>query len=436
MDADQVEMLRPALGALLQRFRHCFATINTFEHLERYVGGLLTDVERKCIEPIALATKVPVRTLQEFLSHARWDVHRLHNILQQIVVDEHDCDHAIGVIDGCGHSKKGDKTPGVQRQWCGETGKIDNCIVGQHLVYTDNDPNNPFTCLLASDLFLPESWDKDRARCREAHIPDQVVHQPKWEIAIDQLAEAIGNGVRLSWVTFDEEYGMVPAFWRGLDGLGQRAIGEVPRNFLCWPTYPSCHSLQGPYAAKRVDNTCKGSPVFQGKVWRRLKIKRTTRGYCEWELKAGRVHLLDSSGTKSRPTDRKYWLIVARSTQGKKETKYFVSNASASCSLKELMSAAWARWHVEKWFERAKQETGFGAFEVRTYHGLLRHWLCSRIGMYFLAAQTKRLRGEKSADHVRTGQQNSQSGRAENLEVRPTLRRRDTQNHRVLSVAQ
>ena len=435
MDADQVATLRPALSALLGKFRRCFATINTFDHLKRYVSGLMTDVKRKSIEPIALAAGVPVRTLQEFLSHARWDVHRLHNILQQIVVDEHNCDHAIGVIDGCAHSKKGNKTPGVQRQWCGETGKIDNCVVGQHLVYTDNDPDNPFTCLLASDLYLPKSWDENRDRCREAHIPEHVVYQCKWEIALDQLAEAIGNGVRLSWVTFDEEYGMVPAFWRGLDSLGQRAIGEVPSNFLCWPTYPSCRSLQGPHAAKRVDNACKGSPVFRDKDWYRMRIKRTTRGYCEWELRAARVYLVDTSGTKSRPTDRKYWLIVARSTHGKRETKYFVSNASASCSLQEMMSAAWARWHVEKWFERAKQETGFGAFELRTYHGLLRHWLSSRIAMYFLAAQTKRLRGEKSADHVGADKPNRPRGRAPDMEARLALGHRSTQDHRVSSVA-
>jgi len=68
--------------------------------------------------------------------------------------------------------------------------------------------------------------------------------------------------------------------------------------------------------------------------------------------------------------------------------------------LAEMMEVAFARWHVEKWFQRAKQETGFGAFEVRTYTSLIRHWLCSRMAMYFLAAQTQRLRGEKSADHL------------------------------------
>ena len=85
------------------------------------------------------------------------------------------------------------------------------------------------------------------------------------------------------------------------------------------------------------------------------------------------------------------------------EIKYFVCNGDASLTVVEMLRAAFARWHVEKWFERAKQEAGLGAFEVRTYRSLIRHWLCSRMVMYFLAAQTQRLREEKPADHAGTG---------------------------------
>ena len=98
------------------------------------------------------------------------------------------------------------------------------------------------------------------------------------------------------------------------------------------------------------------------------------------------------------------------------EIKYFVSNAPASVTLKTMMTAAFGRWHVEKWFERAKQEAGFGAFEVRTYTSLIRHWLCSRMMMYFLAVQTQRLRGEKSADHIGTGCRRSEYIGVKNME--------------------
>ncbi len=402
MTVDQIRSLRPALAALLGRFRRCFKTVNTFNHWQRYLTGLMTDLKRKSIEPIALAAGVPVRTLQEFLAFFSWDEQRVSDMLQQMVADEHASDRAIGILDASGHPKQGDKTPGVQRQWCGQTGKVDNCVVGQHLLYTDNDPDNPFSCVLASALYLPQSWDRDRPRCHAAHIPENVVYQPKWQIAIHQLSEAMGNGIRFAWVTFDEDYGKVPEFWFWLDTLGQRGIGEVPKNFLCWPTYPSCRSLQGPHASKRVDNVCRRSPVFRSIPWRRLTIKHTTRGPTVWEIKAGRVHLVDATGSVSRPTDRQYWLIMARNP-ATDEIKYFVSNAPASARRQEMMGTAFARWHIEKWFERAKQEAGLGAFEVRTYKSLIRHWLCSRMAMYFLAEQTQRLRGEKSADHPGAG---------------------------------
>lgn len=402
MNADQIRSLQPALAALLEDFRGCFLRAGTFGYMQRYLLGLLADLKRKSIEPIALAAGTPVRTLQEFLSHFEWDHRRVNNLLQQRVMDHHASETALLVIDASGHVKQGRKTPGVQRQWCGECGKVENCVVGQHLLYTDNDPDNPFTCMLASDLYLPQSWAEDRERCRAAGIPDELGYRPKWQIAIDQVEEAIGNGVRAAWATFDEEFGSVPKFWFELDRLGQRGLGEVRANFLCWPTWPHYCSTQRAHAAKRVDNVCRHSPAFREQGWHRLTVKQTTRGPMVWELKAGRVHLVDASGEASKPTDRLYWLIVARNV-ATGEYKYFVSNAAGGANWKQMMATAFGRWHVEKWFERAKQEAGFGAFEVRTYVSLIRHWLCSRIAMCFLAEQTERLRGEKSADHPGAG---------------------------------
>ncbi|HSW45958.1 MAG TPA: IS701 family transposase [Phycisphaerae bacterium] len=399
MTADQIRSLQPALAALLLRFRGCFQTERTFGHWQRYLLGLMADLKRKSIEPIALAAGVAVRTLQEFLAFFAWDHERVDQQLQRLVMDEHGCEAGIGVLDASGHVKQGNKTPGVQHQWCGEVGKQANCVMGQHLLYTDNDLQNPFTCMLASDLYLPKVWAEDRERCRAAKIPDDLGYRAKWRIGVDQVESAIGNGVRFAWMTFDEDYGKIPEFWFEMDRLGQRSIGEVPSNFFCWPTWPRWRSPQAAHASKRADNVCRFSPVFRDQQWKRFHIKDTTRGPMIWEVKAAQVHLVDSSTKPSRPTDRQYWLIVARNVDTK-EYKYFASNASKKTRLDEMLRAAFARWHVEKWFERAKQETGFGAFEVRTYQSLIRHWLCSRMAMYFLAEQTERLRGEKSADHA------------------------------------
>jgi SRSO17 transposase len=415
MDADQIRSLQPAMAAFAGDFRDCFKREATFEHFQRYLLGLQTDLDRKSIEPIALAAGVAVRTLQEFLQFFKWDHPRVNASMQQRVMDRYASDQAIGVLDPSAHAKRGDKTPGVQRQWCGETGKVDNCVIGHHLVYTDNDPRNPFTCVIGSDLYLPRSWAEDRERCREAGIADEVDYRPQWRIGLDLLREAVGNGVRMSWLTFDEELGNVAGFWSGLDELGQRAVGEARSNFRAWIKKPACRSLRSEHASRRVDNLVRHSPTFTKQSWRTLTIKTTTRGPATWRIKSARVHLVRHEKHVAQPTDRQYWLIAAKHpTTG--EIKYFISNAPANTALEPMLKAAFARWHIEKWFERAKQEAGFGAFEVRNHTSLIRHWLCSRLAMLFLAEQTHRLRGEKSAHHPRAGRRGGQHAGVEMLE--------------------
>ena len=172
--------------------------------------------------------------------------------------------------------------------------------------------------------------------------------------------------------------------------------------------------------------------------WRKIPIKTATRGPVVWEVKAARVQLVakpdPGHGGHSVPTDRRYWLIAARNPEGK-DIKFIVSNAPACVPLKKLLEVAWARWHIEKWFERAKQEAGFGSFEVRTYDSVIRHWLISRIAMLFLAEQTVRLRGEKSADHVRAGGQGGERGGVVRVEPQPAVPRESVSEDAVLPTA-
>jgi SRSO17 transposase len=434
MTGEQMATLQPALRRHLAAFRDCFRKQVTFGYLETYVVGLMSDIKRKSIEPIALAAEVPVRTLQEFVSSFRWDHGRAERQHHQMVADRHGGGNGIGVIDGSGHHKQGDKTPGVQRQWCGETGKIDNCVVGQHLLYTDNDGANPFGCVLCSDLFLPQKWDADPERRQAAKIPAELHHRPKWQIALAQVRRAVGHGVRFSYLVFDEEYGSVPNFWFGLDAMGQWGMGEVRSNFRCWATAPTCHSLRAEHAAREVRQLVTYSPVFYRQTWTEVTIKDTTRGAQRWRYKAARVQLSNTQAGQNVPTDRRYWLIVAQSLETQ-EIKYFVSNAPGSVPVPELLRVAFGRWHIEKWFERAKQETGFGAFEVRSYDGLIRHWLCSSIAMYFLAEQTHRLRGEKSAHNVGAGGRCGQHSGGEDLENLAPILGGPGQNSRVSAMA-
>lgn len=405
MNYEQLASFEPALAEFLEKVHHCFKRDKTFSYMQKYILGLMADLKRKSIEPIALASGVAVRTLQEFLAFFKWDHQLVEKTLIREVVERQHGKVSIGVLDASAHTKQGRETPGVQRQWCGETGKRDNCVIGQHLLYTDNDRENPFSCVVASDLYLPQSWDQDRDRCQRAGIPDQITYRAKWKIGIEQIERVMSQGLRFDYVTFDEEYGKVPEFIFELDRLGQNSIGEVPANFRVWVRPPACKSHRAEHASHRVDNTVKHSPAFYSQKWRTMIIKDTTRGQCIWKVKSAQVYLVKHKDGKAYcpvPTHRRYWLIVANNSQTG-ETKYFISNAPAKESLKTLLEIAFSRWHVEKWFERAKQECGFGAFEVRTYTSLIRHWLASRLAMYFLADQTTRLRKKKSAYNIGTG---------------------------------
>jgi SRSO17 transposase len=418
MDAAQLQSLQPALETWLERFGPCFKREGTFRHFVFYVLGLMANLKRKSIEPIALACGIAVRTLQEFLAFYVWDHTRLDRMLVNHVANR--CPRGgIGVIDATGHPKRGDQTPGVAHQYCGETGKLDHCVVAQHLLFTDNDAKNPFSCTLASDLYVPAAWIEDRERCREGGIPDTVVFRTKWEIARDQVGDTLAAGVKLNWVVFDEDYGKVPQFWFALDQMGQQAVGEVPANFFAWVNRPACRSAQAAHGSRRVDNLARYSPVFREQPWKRCRVKDTTRGVLVWEYKSARIHLVDNQGNRCHPgvpTDRKYWLIVLRQP-ATGEIKYVVSNAGEKADVEEMIRVLMSRWHVEKWFERAKQEAGLGAFEVRTYQSLIRHWLCVRLAMCFLAEQTTRLRGEKPADHVRAGDGGGLDAGGEDLEA-------------------
>ena len=417
MNYDQLASFEPALAEFLEKVRHCFKRDKTFGYLQKYMLGLMADLKRKSIEPIALACGVAVRTLQEFLAFFAWDHQRVDQILAREVVERQHGRRAIGVLDASAHAKQGKYTPGVQRQWCGESGKKDNCVIGQHLLYTDNDAKNPFSCVVASDLYLPQSWDADRDRCRRAGIPDEITYRPKWKIGIEQLERTMAQGLRFDFVTYDEEYGKIPEFVYELDRLGQKGIGEVPANFRVWVKRPACKSHRAEHASRRVDKIVSHSPTFYGQSWRKMMIKDTTRGRCIWHVKSAQVYLVKHKDGKAYcpvPTDRSYWLIAAWNQQTG-EMKYFVSNAPTREKLQTLMEVAFSRWQVEKWFERAKQECGLGAFEVRTYTSLIRHWLASRLAMYFLADQTHRLRGEKSEDYPGTGGRCCQYVGMENL---------------------
>jgi len=400
MTPEQMMVLGTAFAAYLRIFEDCIAYRPTAEHLHSYCRGLLSDQARKSIEPIALACGTAVRTLQEFLRDHVWDQFRMRDLLQQRLLGLPALNAAdelgtIGVIDETSVAKKGTKTPGVHRQYCGSRGKIDNCIVTVHLGIV----RGLFKTLIDAALFLPKVWSDDRERCREAKIPDDVVYRPKWRIALEQVACAIANGLKFDWLTFDEYYGSKPAFLEELDARsGTYYIGEIPRNFRCLTKRPRGKKPKKGWKGKRADNLARYSAVWYQQNWQSVSLSRLTLDQQEWEVRAGQVYLL----RRGELCERTYWLIVARNL-ATGEVKYFISNAPADMPLEKLLRVAFTRWNVEHTFRVAKSEIGFGHFEGRSYVALMRHMILCLIVMGFIAEHTDRLRGKKSRDHNGAG---------------------------------
>lgn len=389
MTTEEILGLGPELAGFLAEFGDCFGRSEPRGKLETYVRGQLGQLPRKSVEPMALAASMSPRTLQEFLASDEWQEDRLGGHVRRLVVRDHADDQAIGVIDESGHPKKGRHTAGVSRQYCGNTGKIDNCVTTVHLTYTTFD--NRFRTMIDSDLFLPECWHEDRERCRRAKIPEDVVYRPKYDIALEQLDRAAAEGVRLAWITADEWYSQKPKFVRGLEQRGLRFVLETPKNFALWLHDPASGP---PTPAKPVETLCRYSRVMLRQPWEKYCIKDTEKGPLVWEVKSAPCWLPREGGVVGP-----YWLVMARNVLDPSEVKYFVSNAAAGVPLPVILHVGFSRWSVERCLEDEKTELGLSHFEVRCYPALLRHLLITHVSHLFLARQTIRLREKKSGGH-------------------------------------
>jgi SRSO17 transposase len=328
--------------------------------------------------------------------------------VQEIVARDHSAPFAIGSVDETGSTKKGTHTACVQRQWNGNRGKVDNCVVSVHLGYTAGQ----FHCLLDSDLFLPESWANDPARRKEAGIPEEVTHRTKCQIALGQIQRALGNGIRVAAWTFDEHYGQSYAFLDGLDALGQTYVGEVPSDFHGWAVTPKIlyratpqemrkkgRKRRYPRLAKTAAKTSevrdllKHSPAFTSQAWTPIHIKEGEKGPLVREVKWIPFRMKRDG----LPT-REHWLIAARNPETPDEVKFFVSNAGAGTPLEWLVYVAYSRWPIEQCFKEEKDELGFDHFEVRGWRSIHRHMYLTQVSHLYLNKMREQLTAEEQAE--------------------------------------
>ncbi len=330
---------------------------------EAYLRGLLGRVERKNSWQLAeaLGDATP-HGVQRLLGRARWDADAVRDDLRGYVVDRLGEPDGVLIVDETGFLKKGTKSVGVQRQYSGTAGRIENCQVGVFLAYRSGRG----AAFLDRALYLPKSWADDRPRRRGAGVPEAVAFATKPELARGMLRRALGAGVPAAWVTADEVYGSDYKFRSLIERHGLAyvvAVSSAQRLFL-----------GGFYG--RADALAAGLPAD---AWRRLSCGAGSKGqrlydwaFVEFPFQS------DDEAVKG--------LLVRRSISEPAERAYYLWRAPRGTKVETLARVAGCRWAIESAFEQAKQEVGLDGYEVRGWAGWHRHVTLALLAHAFLEA--------------------------------------------------
>jgi SRSO17 transposase len=339
---------KPELQTLCERIERHFARAEVRQRLPRYLAGLLSPVERRNGWQVAEQIGEPVPDgVQRLMQGARWDVEAVRDDLRAYVVEHLGHPQAVLVIDETGFLKKGTKSVGVQRQYSGTAGRIENCQIGVFLAYASPRGRT----FLDRELYLPREWAEDPARRDEAGVPADVEFATKPQLAKRLLERALGAGVPAAWVTGDEVYGRDRRLRRWLESEQQPFVLAVPSNEPVWVA-----GDQGPQqvpvatVAARLTEAC----------WERISAGNGAKGprLYDWAW----VPL-----SRLPEPEWGHWLLVRRSVVKPAELAYSVVFGPAETPLWEAVQVAGTRWAVEETIETSKGEVGLDQYEVR-------HW--------------------------------------------------------------
>jgi SRSO17 transposase len=356
------------------------------EHAQVYIAGLLSDLKRKNVESIAYRHDQERVNLQRFIGSATWEHQPLLEELARQVGSELGEDDGVIVFDPSGHEKCGNDSVGVQRQWLGRLGKVDNGQVAIYMGYASRKEH----ALVDTRLYLSKQWAKDKARRKKCGVPKQIRYQTRHEQALDMLKN---NGKYLlhSWIAGDDEMGRSSRFRRDLRALGEQYLLAVPSNTgirdLDRP--PPVYGGRGqppkqPFG--RVD-------IWRGSLgddaWTRINVRDGEKGPLVLEIVKRRVV---ARTERSWHDFTEELLIVTRTPDGNGKVKYdyHLSNAPADTPLEELARVIKAEHRIEDSLKRAKSEAGLSDYEVRTWAGWHHHQTLSLIATWFLIQETRR----------------------------------------------
>lgn len=347
-------------------------------HALAYLEALLGRVERKNSWQIAEhAGEISPYGIQHLLCKAVWDADDLRNRLQRYVADHLADPQGVLIVDETGFLKKGDKSAGVQRQYSGTAGRIENCQIGVFLAYATSKG----TAFPDRELYLPKSWTDDEQRRREAGIPEDVPFQTKGALAIRMLERALQAGVPAAWVTGDAIYGQDRTLRRWLEEAEQPFVLAVPQTEKPWVWWD-----KGPQqieVRKIVERLQPGD-------WQTLSAGEGTKGPRLYDWALAPLYRLQI-GTKWQHA------LLVRRNLADGELAYYVVFAPPEATLLDLVRVAGTRWAIEAGFEAAKGEVGLDHYEVRTWRGWYRHITLALLAHAWLSVVRHRMAQAEAA---------------------------------------
>lgn len=325
--------------------------------------------------------------LQHMVSDSAWDC---SGVRSQLIADAnaHFGYAAALVIDESAVAKKGEMSAGVARQWNGRLGKTDNCQVGVFAAVV----RDRVAAAIDAELYVPERWFADAARCQAAGIAEDMEFRTKGEMALSMIQRLRREGLRFGFTVFDGGYGHLPWLLRALDDERETFLAEVHSDQAIYLSHPS------PAVPQRVSAKGKKPCRLQAKIapvnvadwtaaqpssrWRGLSVREGEKGDVVAEYLSERIWLWD--GTE--PRARCWHLLVRREIDGSK-LKFCLSNAKPNARLRRLADMQASRHFVERAFEDAKGACGMAQYQVRGWQAWHHHMALVMVALMFLAKE-------------------------------------------------
>ncbi|HZK26068.1 MAG TPA: IS701 family transposase [Thermoclostridium sp.] len=403
---EEVMQLGEMLEDYLSSYSECYGHIGQRRNCEGFIKGVLSDVRRKSIEPIALEYfgEKGVRPMQIFFKDSPMDDEKMLKIYQERLASMIADPNGMINTDGSDFPKKGKKSVGVQRQYCGSHGKTENCQAGVFVGYSSGKGYG----LVDLSLFLPEKWCSDEYKDlrKECKVPEDIEFKSKIEIALELIGDAFDSGkFPAKWIGCDSFFGRSKEF---LDSLPEDIyyFASIPENLLVFIEMPDVGIPQNKgWGRKCTKERALTDPVKVSSIaadtsipWRRVILGEGSKGPIVADVKVLRVIDVEDTGGKTYLPSIEQWLYIRRYEDG--TIKCSFSNAPEDIPLEELHKAATMRWPIEQCFKECKNYLGMGGYEARSWPAWHRHMLLVMVAHLFIIELRFNFKKNSNTNHA------------------------------------